>query len=101
MSHFCVFQLFKLTVIVIAGYFLHKLMMKVSPDFFRYASSFRFSGDYVHERDVGTLGKRKTRIVAIDALCSPGMRQYRANFVLRFVNLGLSCHIFAGGRVNV
>ncbi|XP_057450173.1 poly(ADP-ribose) glycohydrolase 1-like isoform X2 [Lotus japonicus] len=41
-----------------------------------YASSFRFSGSYVDERDVDTLGRRKTRIVAIDALCSPGMRQY-------------------------
>ncbi|RDX78684.1 Poly(ADP-ribose) glycohydrolase 1, partial [Mucuna pruriens] len=48
-----------------------------------YASSFQFSGDYLDERDVDTLGRRKTRIVAIDALCSPGMRQYRANFLLR------------------
>ncbi|XP_061369402.1 poly(ADP-ribose) glycohydrolase 1-like isoform X2 [Gastrolobium bilobum] len=51
-----------------------------------YASSFRFSGDYVDERDIDTLGRRKTRIVAIDALCSPGMRQYRANFLLRETN---------------
>ncbi|KAL2594910.1 hypothetical protein AAZV13_11G009700 [Glycine max] len=51
-----------------------------------YASSFRFSGDYVDEREVDTLGRRKTRIVAIDALCSPGMRQYRANFLLREIN---------------
>ncbi|CAJ1926507.1 unnamed protein product [Sphenostylis stenocarpa] len=48
-----------------------------------YASSFRFSGDYVDQRKVDTLGRRKTRIVAIDALCSPGRRQYRANFLLR------------------
>ncbi|MED6146431.1 hypothetical protein PIB30_034452 [Stylosanthes scabra] len=51
-----------------------------------YASSFRFSGDYVDGRDVDTLGRRKTRIVAIDALCSPGMRQYRENLVLREIN---------------
>ncbi|QHO27941.1 Poly(ADP-ribose) glycohydrolase [Arachis hypogaea] len=51
-----------------------------------YASSFRFSGDYVDERDVDNLGRRKTRIVAIDALCSPGMRQYREKFVLREIN---------------
>ncbi|TKY71116.1 Poly(ADP-ribose) glycohydrolase 1 [Spatholobus suberectus] len=51
-----------------------------------YASSFRFSGDYVDEREVDNLGRRKTRIVAIDALCSPGMRQYRANFLLREIN---------------
>ncbi|WVZ13163.1 hypothetical protein V8G54_017693 [Vigna mungo] len=51
-----------------------------------YASSFRFSGDYVDEREVDALGRRKTRIVAIDALCSPGMRQYRMNFLLREIN---------------
>nr|KYP52702.1 Poly(ADP-ribose) glycohydrolase 1 [Cajanus cajan] len=51
-----------------------------------YASSFRFSGDYMDEREVDTLGRRKTRIAAIDALCSPGMRQYRAKFLLREIN---------------
>ncbi|XP_014521364.1 poly(ADP-ribose) glycohydrolase 1 isoform X1 [Vigna radiata var. radiata] len=51
-----------------------------------YASSFRFSGDYVDEREVDALGRRKTRIVAIDALCSPGTRQYRMNFLLREIN---------------
>ncbi|KAK7308883.1 hypothetical protein RJT34_05194 [Clitoria ternatea] len=54
-----------------------------------YASSFRFSGDYVDEREVDILGRRKTRIVAIDALCSPGMRQYRANYLLREINKAL------------
>ncbi|KAF7836569.1 poly(ADP-ribose) glycohydrolase 1-like isoform X1 [Senna tora] len=52
----------------------------------RYASSFRFSGDYVDRRDADTLGRRKTRIVAIDALCSPGMRQYREKLLLREIN---------------
>ncbi|KAL2349430.1 hypothetical protein Fmac_003430 [Flemingia macrophylla] len=52
----------------------------------RYASSFRFSGDYVDEREVDTIGRRKTRIAAIDALCEPGMRQYRAKFLLREIN---------------
>ncbi|KAK7307991.1 hypothetical protein VNO77_41532 [Canavalia gladiata] len=51
-----------------------------------YASSFRFSGDYVDERDADSVGRRKTRIAAIDALCSPGMRQYRENFLLREIN---------------
>ncbi|KAK7310100.1 hypothetical protein RJT34_07370 [Clitoria ternatea] len=54
-----------------------------------YASSFRFSGDYVDEREVDILGRRKTRIVAIDALCSPGMRQYKANYLLREINKAL------------
>jgi len=69
--------------------------------FFRYASSFRFSGDYVDEREVDTLGRRKTRIVAIDALCSPGMRQYRANFLLRSVNIGLCGCCFYGCKITV
>ncbi|ESW29059.1 hypothetical protein PHAVU_002G040000 [Phaseolus vulgaris] len=51
-----------------------------------YNTSFRFSGDYVDEREVDTLGRRKTRIVAIDALRKPGMRQYRADFLLREIN---------------
>ncbi|KAJ1391218.1 Pol [Sesbania bispinosa] len=59
-----------------------------------YASSFRFSGDYVDERDVDTLGRRKTRIVAIDALCSPGMRQYRENFLLREINKAFSGFLY-------
>ncbi|XP_028764627.1 poly(ADP-ribose) glycohydrolase 1 isoform X4 [Neltuma alba] len=51
-----------------------------------YASSFRFSGGYVDKRDIDELGRRKTRIVAIDALCGPGMRQYREKFLLREIN---------------
>ncbi|KAK7253129.1 hypothetical protein RIF29_37582 [Crotalaria pallida] len=51
-----------------------------------YASSFRFSGDYVDKKDIDTHGRRKTKIVAIDALCSPGTRQYRENFILREIN---------------
>ncbi|RDY14067.1 Poly(ADP-ribose) glycohydrolase 1, partial [Mucuna pruriens] len=51
-----------------------------------YSKSFRFSGDYVDERDVDTLRRRKTRIVAIDALNRPGMSQYRENFLLREIN---------------
>ncbi|XP_019422282.1 PREDICTED: poly(ADP-ribose) glycohydrolase 1 isoform X4 [Lupinus angustifolius] len=51
-----------------------------------YASSFRFSGDYVDKKDIDIHGRRKTRIVAIDALCSPGTRQYRESFILREIN---------------
>ncbi|KAK9947260.1 hypothetical protein M0R45_002894 [Rubus argutus] len=51
-----------------------------------YASSFRFSGDYVDERDADSLGRRKTRIIAIDALCSPGMKQYKQELLLREIN---------------
>lgn len=51
-----------------------------------YATSFRFSGDYVDEREVDIMGRRKTRIIAMDALCSPGTRQYELNFLLRETN---------------
>ncbi|XVE76664.1 hypothetical protein DITRI_Ditri12bG0192200 [Diplodiscus trichospermus] len=51
-----------------------------------YASSFRFSGDYVDKRSIDFLGRRKTRIVAIDALCSPGMKQYKLKYLLRETN---------------
>ncbi|KAK7354903.1 hypothetical protein VNO80_14145 [Phaseolus coccineus] len=59
-----------------------------------YSSSFRFSGDYVDEREVDTLGRRKTTVVAIDALRRAGTRQYRANFLLRSVNIGLCGYCF-------
>ncbi|KAK7395990.1 hypothetical protein VNO78_16655 [Psophocarpus tetragonolobus] len=59
-----------------------------------YSSSFRFSGDYVDERDVDILGRRKTRIVAIDALCCPGTRQYTENSVLREINKAFCGFLF-------
>lgn len=51
-----------------------------------YAKSFRFSGDHVDQKSVDTMGRRKTRIVAIDALCDPGKRQYRPGCLLRETN---------------
>ncbi|XP_004253043.1 poly(ADP-ribose) glycohydrolase 1-like isoform X1 [Solanum lycopersicum] len=51
-----------------------------------YASSFRFNGDYVDKKDIDVLGRRKTRIVAIDALCCPGNNQYRLEGLLREIN---------------
>ncbi|GMP78930.1 hypothetical protein CsSME_00034682 [Camellia sinensis var. sinensis] len=51
-----------------------------------YASSFRFSGDNVDKRDLDLMGRRKTRIVAIDALCSPGKRQFGQECLLREIN---------------
>ncbi|KAL2922418.1 Poly(ADP-ribose) glycohydrolase 1, partial [Bienertia sinuspersici] len=51
-----------------------------------YASTFRHTGNHVDVRDVDSLGRRKTKIVAIDALCSPGLRQYRVDCLLREVN---------------
>ncbi|KAH0708329.1 hypothetical protein KY284_009756 [Solanum tuberosum] len=51
-----------------------------------YSSSFRFNGDYVDKKDIDVLGRRKTRIVAIDALCCPGKSQYRLEGLLREIN---------------
>jgi len=55
----------------------------------------------VDEREVDTLGRRKTRIVAIDALRKPGMRQYREDFLLRYVNIGLCGYCFYGCKITV
>ncbi|KAL3583321.1 hypothetical protein D5086_014382 [Populus alba] len=51
-----------------------------------YASSFRFSGDHVDKRDVDSFRRRRTRIVAIDALCNAGMEQYKLEYLLRETN---------------
>ncbi|XP_071689540.1 poly(ADP-ribose) glycohydrolase 1-like isoform X2 [Rutidosis leptorrhynchoides] len=51
-----------------------------------YASSFRFCGDFRDKKEIDILGRRKTRIVAIDALVNPGRRQYGHEFLLREVN---------------
>uniref|UniRef100_A0A6N2L9D5 poly(ADP-ribose) glycohydrolase n=1 Tax=Salix viminalis TaxID=40686 RepID=A0A6N2L9D5_SALVM len=51
-----------------------------------YASSFRFSGDYVDKRDVDSFRRRRTRIVAIDALCNAGLGQYELKYLLRETN---------------
>lgn len=51
-----------------------------------YASSFRFTGDHEDKRGVDSFGRRRTRIIAIDALCSPGKKQYSIEFLLREAN---------------
>ncbi|XP_058094390.1 poly(ADP-ribose) glycohydrolase 1-like isoform X2 [Magnolia sinica] len=51
-----------------------------------YASSFRFLGDYLDKKPIDSMGRRKTRIVAIDALCNPRMTQYRLEGLLREAN---------------
>ncbi|CAI9268918.1 unnamed protein product [Lactuca saligna] len=51
-----------------------------------YASSFRFSGDFMDTKDIDMMKRHKTRIIAIDALVNPGERQYRHEFLLREIN---------------
>ncbi|KAK1426422.1 hypothetical protein QVD17_15093 [Tagetes erecta] len=51
-----------------------------------YASSFRFCGDFLDKKDTDIMGRRKTRIIAIDALVNPGKRQYKHDFIVREIN---------------
>ncbi|KAL6636533.1 hypothetical protein ACP70R_024105 [Stipagrostis hirtigluma subsp. patula] len=53
---------------------------------YRYGSSFRFVGDYLDSKPFDSMGRRRTRIVAIDALDSPTMLQYESRGLLREVN---------------
>ncbi|XP_020105070.1 poly(ADP-ribose) glycohydrolase 1-like isoform X2 [Ananas comosus] len=51
-----------------------------------YSSSFRFVGDYIDRKPFDLLGRRKTRIIAIDALDSPRLAQYKTDCLLRETN---------------
>ncbi|KAG8098918.1 hypothetical protein GUJ93_ZPchr0013g35075 [Zizania palustris] len=51
-----------------------------------YGSSFRFTGDYLDNKPFDEMGRRKTRIVAIDALDCPTMLQFESSGLLREVN---------------
>ncbi|GLT73693.1 hypothetical protein SLA2020_455310 [Shorea laevis] len=55
-------------------------------DYTGYASSFCFSGDCIDKGTIDFLGRRKTRIIAVDALCWPGMKQYELTYLLRETN---------------
>lgn len=64
-----------------------------------YAFNFRFDGNHEDKQEIDSLGRRKTFITAIDALCSPGMRQYRLEFLLREVNKAF-CGFFDQSKFN-
>ncbi|KAE8662592.1 hypothetical protein F3Y22_tig00113279pilonHSYRG00042 [Hibiscus syriacus] len=66
-----------------------------------YASLFLFTGDYVDKRNVGSLGRRKTRILAIDALCSPRMKQYKLNYLLRYATCVIPISAFFASVTSV
>ncbi|OEL21293.1 Poly(ADP-ribose) glycohydrolase 1 [Dichanthelium oligosanthes] len=51
----------------------------------RYGSSFRFVGDYFDTKPLDAMGRRKTRIIAIDALDCPTKLQYETSGLLRYV----------------
>ncbi|XP_078170402.1 poly(ADP-ribose) glycohydrolase 1-like isoform X1 [Carex rostrata] len=54
-----------------------------------YGSSFRFVGDYVDTKPFDKMRRRKTRILAIDALYSPRIAQYEVRCLLREANKAL------------
>ncbi|KAF8046623.1 hypothetical protein N665_3582s0004 [Sinapis alba] len=54
-----------------------------------YSSSFRFSGDCIDTKERDIYGRRKTRIIAIDALRHPGISQYKPECLLREANKAL------------
>ncbi|CAH2059876.1 unnamed protein product [Thlaspi arvense] len=54
-----------------------------------YSSSFRFAGDYMDTKEKDVFGRRKTRIVAIDALRHPGISQYKPECLIRETNKAL------------
>ncbi|KAG0546697.1 hypothetical protein BDA96_01G016500 [Sorghum bicolor] len=51
-----------------------------------YGSSFRFVGDYLDTKPFDSVGRRRTRIVAIDALDCPARLHYESDCLLREVN---------------
>ncbi|ESQ51770.1 hypothetical protein EUTSA_v10016696mg [Eutrema salsugineum] len=55
-----------------------------------YASSFRFAGNYIDKKAMDSFKRRRTRIVAIDALCAPKMRHFKDICLLREINKALS-----------
>ncbi|KAL1221180.1 Poly(ADP-ribose) glycohydrolase 1 [Cardamine amara subsp. amara] len=54
-----------------------------------YASSFRFAGDYIDKKAMDPFKRRRTKIVAIDALCAPKMRHFKETCLLREINKAL------------
>ncbi|KAJ3683504.1 hypothetical protein LUZ60_013731 [Juncus effusus] len=54
-----------------------------------YGSSFRFIGDYIDTKPFDLIGRRKTRIIAIDALYGPKIAQYETRCILREANKAL------------
>ncbi|XP_010414072.2 PREDICTED: probable poly(ADP-ribose) glycohydrolase 2 [Camelina sativa] len=51
-----------------------------------YGPSFQYAGDYTDKKDLDTFKRRKTRVIAIDAMPGPGMGQYKLDALVREVN---------------
>ncbi|KAJ4903355.1 putative poly(ADP-ribose) glycohydrolase 2 [Raphanus sativus] len=51
-----------------------------------FGSSFEFAGDYLDNKELDRYMRRRTRVVAIDAMPRPGRKQYKPDGLLREVN---------------
>ncbi|KAL1221179.1 putative poly(ADP-ribose) glycohydrolase 2 [Cardamine amara subsp. amara] len=58
-----------------------------------YGPSFQYAGDYTDKKDLDIFRRRKTRVIAIDALPNPGESQYKLNALLREVNKAFSGYL--------
>lgn len=50
---------------------------------FRYGPSFQYAGDYTDKKGLDIFRRRKTRVIAIDAIPGPGITQYKLDALLR------------------
>ncbi|CAE6024196.1 unnamed protein product [Arabidopsis arenosa] len=55
-----------------------------------YGPSFQYAGDYTDKKDLDIFKRRKTRVIAIDAMPGPGMEQYKLDALIREVNKAFS-----------
>ncbi|EFH57460.1 poly (ADP-ribose) glycohydrolase family protein [Arabidopsis lyrata subsp. lyrata] len=55
-----------------------------------YGPSFQYAGDYTDKKDLDIFKRRKTRVIAIDAMPGPGMGQYKLDALIREVNKAFS-----------
>ncbi|CAH2059872.1 unnamed protein product [Thlaspi arvense] len=58
-----------------------------------YGPSFQYAGDYTDKKDLDALRRRKTRVIAIDAIPNPGSTQYKPDALLREVNKAFSGYL--------
>lgn len=65
-----------------------------------YASTFRFTGDFIDSRPRDAWGRRQTHIIAIDALSQPGDDQFRLTYILRELNKAYCGFLGTGSSIR-
>uniref|UniRef100_A0A1J3IXG8 poly(ADP-ribose) glycohydrolase n=1 Tax=Noccaea caerulescens TaxID=107243 RepID=A0A1J3IXG8_NOCCA len=58
-----------------------------------YGPSFQYAGDYTDKKELDTFRRRKTRVIAIDAMPNPGSTQYKPDALLREANKAFSGYL--------